>query len=108
VCRPLLRLCRPFMTFEGCLALYSSLERTTYKFFRNLVYMENTLNVQKSIAMKLSQLVVEQTEKNFRSFLPILNATLKVLSSHSNWGARLESLHPLLNSRCPASSKKNF
>jgi hypothetical protein len=24
-------------------------------------------------------------------------------SGHSNWGARLESLHPLLNSRCPAS-----
>jgi hypothetical protein len=38
-------------------------------------------------------------------FRPFPNTSLKVLSSHSNWGARLESFHPLLNSRCPASLK---
>ncbi len=33
---------------------------------------------------------------------------LKVYSSHLNWGARLYSFDLLLNSRCPASLKKNF
>ncbi len=35
-----------------------------------------------------------------------LNMCLKVLSSHLNWGARLDSFDPLLNSRWPAI--KNF
>jgi hypothetical protein len=34
--------------------------------------------------------------------------TLKVLSSHLNWGARLDSFDPLLNSRWPASLKFFF
>ncbi len=29
-------------------------------------------------------------------------AALKVLSSHSNWGVRLDSFDPMLKSRCPA------
>ncbi len=33
---------------------------------------------------------------------------LKVLSSHSNWGVRLDSFNPMLNSRCPASFKIFF
>ncbi len=35
-------------------------------------------------------------------------ARLKVLSSHSNWGVRLDSFDPMLKSRCPAIFKNFF
>ncbi len=38
----------------------------------------------------------------------LVNDLLKVLSSHLNWGARLDSFDTLLNSRWPASLKKIF
>jgi hypothetical protein len=33
---------------------------------------------------------------------------LKVYSNHLNWGARLESFDPLLNTKCPANLKFFF
>jgi hypothetical protein len=33
----------------------------------------------------------------------LITAYLKVYSSHSNWGTRIDSFDPMLKSRCPAS-----
>ncbi len=44
----------------------------------------------------------------FKSFEVIIIVLLKVLSSHSNWGVRLDSFYPMLKSRCPAIKKKKF
>ncbi len=41
-------------------------------------------------------------------WLSRLKQCLKVLSSHSNWGMRLDSFYPMLKSRCPEIKKKNF
>jgi hypothetical protein len=38
----------------------------------------------------------------FLSLLVYRQSSLKVLSSHSNWGVRLDSFNPMLKSRCPA------
>jgi hypothetical protein len=42
------------------------------------------------------------------SYANMLVDTLKVLSSHSNWGVRIDSFDLMLNSRCPASFKFFF